>query len=76
MIAEEKKQELFRAIAQVQDEVAIDKIAVMVRQLLASAGAPAKQTQAGFLQGSVNYLTEDWDAPLADTDWTHNTAEW
>lgn len=76
MIAEEKKRELFSAIAQVQDEAAFDKIAAMVKQLLASAEAPAKQAQAGFLQGSVTYLTEDWDAPLADADWTHNTSEW
>ena len=76
MIAEEKKQELFSAIASVQDEAAFDKIVVVVKQLLASAEAPIKQTPAGFLQGSVTYLTDEWDAPLADADWTHNTSEW
>jgi|GEM_PF-6965404 len=75
MIAEEKKQELFSAIARVQDETAFNKIAAMVQQLLA-ADALAKPVQAGFLQGSVTYLTDDWDAPLADTDWTHNTTAW
>jgi len=75
MIAEERKQALFSAIAQVQDEAAFDKIAAMVDELLAANGA-AKPTPAGFLQGSVVYLTKDWDAPLADTDWTHNTTEW
>ncbi len=74
MIAEEKKRELFDAIARVQDEAAFDKIAAMVQQLLA-ANAPTKSTQAGFLQGSVTYLTDDWDAPLADADWAHNTSE-
>jgi hypothetical protein len=75
MIAEEKKQALFSAIAQVQNEAAFDKIAAMVQQLLA-ADVPAKPTPAGFLQGSVSYLTDNWDAPIADTDWAHNTTEW
>lgn len=75
MIAEEKKQELFSAIARVQDEAAFDKIAAMVKQLLA-ADVSAKSVQPGFLQGSVTYSTEDWDAPLSDADWAHNTSEW
>jgi len=75
MIAEEKKQALLSAIAQVQDKAAFNKIAAMVQQLLAT-DASAKPTPAGFLQGSVTYLTEDWDAPLADADWTHNTPQW
>ena len=75
MIAEDKKQALLSAIAQVQDEAAFNKIAAMVEQLLA-VDASVKPTPAGFLHGSVIYLTEDWDAPLADTDWTHNSSEW
>ena len=75
MIAEEKKQELFRAIERVQDEAAFDKIAAIVKQLLA-ADASAKPVQAGFLQGSVTYLAEDWDAPLPDAYWAHNSSQW
>ncbi|RZK96235.1 MAG: hypothetical protein EOO62_29515 [Hymenobacter sp.] len=75
MIAEEKKQELFSAIAQVRDEAAFDKIAAMVQQLLA-ANVPAEPAQAGFLQGSVTYLADSWDTPLADADWAHNAPEW
>ena len=68
MIAEEKRKAVLTAIEQVQDETAFAKIETLVKQLLTSA----KHAKAGFLNGSVVYRTDTWDAPLADEDWAHN----
>ncbi len=68
MIAEEKKQEVLAAIQQTQDEAAFAKIAALVTELL----MPAKR-RAGFSQGSVVYHATNWDAPLPDTTWAHNS---
>ena len=76
MIAEDERTEVLAAIAQAQDEVAFRKIAAVVKELLAPADPAANRAKAGFLQGSVTYLTENWDAPLADTDWAHTSSEW
>lgn len=66
MIAEEKKQAVLSAIEQMEDEAAFEKIAAVVAEVLAPA---AQRSKAGFMQGSVQYLVDDWDAPLPDADW-------
>ena len=66
MITEEKRRAVLSAFEQVQDEVAFDKIAAMVHEALAQQRQRGK---AGFLKGSVTYLADKWDAPLAD--WKH-----
>ena len=76
MIAENERKEVLTAIAQAQDEVAFHKIAAIVRELLTPVKAVETRAKAGFLQGSITYLAENWDAPLADTDWAHNSTEW
>ena len=67
MIAEDKKREVLAAIEQTQDEAAFAKIEALVNELF----APAKR-KAGFLQGSVLYNDDNWDAPLPDAAWAHN----
>lgn len=66
MIAEEKKQAVLAAIGQMEDEVAFEKIAAVVAEVLAPA---AQRSKAGFMKNSVEYLVDDWDAPLPDADW-------
>ena len=69
MIAEEKKQAVLAAIEQTEDEVAFEKIAAVVAEVLAPA---VQRSKAGFMRNSVEYLVDDWDAPLPDADWdTH-----
>ncbi|QKG51512.1 hypothetical protein [Hymenobacter sp. BRD67] len=67
MITDEKRKAVLTAIEQAQDEVAFNKIAALVEELL----APAKR-KAGFLQGSVVYQDANWDASLPDAAWSHN----
>ncbi len=67
MIAENKKRNLLATIEQTKDEAAFAKIEAFVNELL----APAKR-KAGFLQGSVIYQDENWDAPLPDDTWVYN----
>ena len=69
MIAAEKKKAVLAAIERMEDEAAFEKIAAVVAEVLVPVVPHGK---AGFLRGSVKYLTDEWDAPLPDSDWKFN----
>lgn len=66
MIAKEKKKALLSAIERVEDEVAFARIEAVVAEVLEAAAAHNK---FGAMQGTVEYLVDDWDAPLPAADW-------
>lgn len=67
MIAEAKKQAVLAAIERMEDEAAFARVEAVVAEVLSAK--PAALNKFGAMQGTVEYLVEDWDAPLPDSDW-------
>lgn len=50
-----------------EDEAAFAKIEAVVAEVM-QAPVTARN-KFGAMQGTVEYLVDDWDTPLPDTDW-------
>lgn len=74
MIAEKERDEVLTTLASTQNEELFQQVLALVRQQAENGPAVSVvKPKAGFLRGSVVYHQKDWDAPLPDDYWKHQT---
>ena len=66
MLADEKKQEILAAIAQMEDEAALEEIATFVHKLLKAPAVRKPLAPPGFARVEGFWMADDFDEPLED----------